>query len=92
MSRAILRTALCAISFAALAFAGSTASKAPKSRSQWPPENLSGKIEMVDTANHLLIVKDSDGATFDFKVTPTNENQGRRSKGHAGRSFVEDQR
>ncbi len=70
MRRAILRTALCAVGFAALALAGTTASKAEKPRSQWPPENLSGKIDIVDTTNHLLIVKDSTGTTFDFKVTP----------------------
>jgi hypothetical protein len=70
MSRAVIGTALCTLGFAALAFAGTTASKNDKPRSQWPPENLSGHIDMVDTANHLLIVKDSSGTTFDFKVTP----------------------
>lgn len=70
MSRAIVRTALCAVSFAALAFAGATTSKNNKPRSQWPAENVSGQIDMVDTAKHLLIVKNADGTTFDFKVTP----------------------
>ncbi len=81
MRRAILRTALCAVGFAALALAGTTASKAEKPRSQWPPENLSGKIDIVDTTNHLLIVKDSTGTTFDFKVTPATRIKEEGAKG-----------
>ncbi len=71
MSRAILQAALAALTFAVVtAFAGTAASKTSTLRSRWPAENLSGQIDLVDTTHHLLIVKDSNGTTFDFEVTP----------------------
>lgn len=36
---------------------------------RWPAENLSGQIDMVLPAQHLVVVKDSTGTTYDFVVT-----------------------
>lgn len=69
MNRAIVRAALGALTFAVLtASAGTTASKAPAHRMQWRAENLSGQIDIVDPAHNLVIMKDSNGTTFDFVV------------------------
>ena len=38
-------------------------------RSAWPPETLTGKITMVDPAEHLVVVQDADGVPFDMVVT-----------------------
>ena len=38
-----------------------------------PPETLTGKIVMVDPASRLVIVKDSQGTTFDMVVTKTTQ-------------------
>jgi hypothetical protein len=53
---------------AALTATAGTTSKAPAHRNQWPAENLSGQIDMVDPAHNLVIMKDSSGTTFDFVV------------------------
>lgn len=39
-------------------------------RSAWPPETLSGKITMVDPTQKLLVVRTSDGVSYDIVVTP----------------------
>ena len=38
-------------------------------RSAWPPETLTGKIMMVDPAQHILVIQDSSGVPFDMVVT-----------------------
>ena len=35
---------------------------------RWAPENLKGTISMVDPNMHLVVVRDSSGVPFDFKV------------------------
>lgn len=44
-------------------------SSAQAERSAWPPETLTGTIMMVDPAQHILVVQDSDGVPFDMVVT-----------------------
>jgi hypothetical protein len=39
-------------------------------RSMWPPETVSGKIEMVDPAAKLMVVEGPGGVPFDVVVTP----------------------
>jgi hypothetical protein len=69
MNRAIVRM-LGVLACAALtASAGTTVSKAHAHRTQWPAENLSGQIDIVDPAHNLVIMKDPSGTTFDFVVT-----------------------
>jgi hypothetical protein len=38
-------------------------------RSTWPAVTLKGKIILVDLAQHLIVVKDSEGVPFDLKLT-----------------------
>jgi hypothetical protein len=45
------------------------ADKTKAVRSNWPAENVSGSIDMVDPSQKLLIVK-GDQTIFDFVVTP----------------------
>jgi hypothetical protein len=76
----ILSGALCAllpaIPMAAADKAADTSGKTapihstPMMRSGWPAETLSGKICMVDLAQHLVVVDDSNGVPFDMKITP----------------------
>jgi hypothetical protein len=72
MIRNVIRLALSAFTFA-LVFAVA-ASAAPKTaatheyQTRWPAENLTGTIDMVIPAQHLVVVKDSTGTTFDFVV------------------------
>jgi len=40
-------------------------------RNAWPAEMLTGKIMMVDPAQHLLVVQDASGVPFDMVVTHT---------------------
>jgi long-subunit fatty acid transport protein len=44
---------------------------AKKARSAWPAESLSGKIAMVNTAAHRVVVMDASGTPFDMIVTPS---------------------
>ncbi len=44
---------------------------AKKARSAWPAESLSGKIAMVNTAEHRVVVMDASGTPFDLIVTPS---------------------
>lgn len=44
---------------------------AKKARSAWPAESLSGKIAMVNTAEHRVVVLDASGTPFDMIVTPS---------------------
>jgi hypothetical protein len=37
-------------------------------RSSWPPENLSGTINMVDPGRHLLVIE-TGGVPFDIVIT-----------------------
>ncbi len=39
-------------------------------QSAWPPEELTGKIMMVEPAQHLLVVQDASGVPFDLVITP----------------------
>jgi hypothetical protein len=39
-------------------------------RSAWPPENLSGTINMADPKEDLLVVQGPDGVPFDMTITP----------------------
>ncbi len=72
MRKSLIGMALGAFTFALLSpVAGLAAPKpAPAHRYQtrWPAENLSGKIDMVIPQQHLVVVKDSSGTTFDFVV------------------------
>ena len=44
---------------------------AKKARTAWPAESLSGTIAMVNTAEHRVVVTDSNGTPFDMIVTPS---------------------
>jgi hypothetical protein len=39
-----------------------------ETRQAWPPETLTGTISMVDTSQHILVVKDHSGVPFDIVV------------------------
>lgn len=50
----------------------STASQQAQAQVQrWPAENLKGTISMVDPNMHLVVVRDSSGVPFDFKIAPS---------------------
>ncbi len=51
------------------AWASTTTKSKPATR--WPAEQISGTLSMVDINNNLLIVRDSSGTPFDFKITPS---------------------
>lgn len=38
---------------------------------RWPAENLKGTVSMVDPSMHLVVVRDSSGVPFDFKIAPS---------------------
>jgi len=42
-------------------------------KTAWAPETLSGKIMMVDPAQHLAVVKGADGVPFDMIVTHSTQ-------------------
>jgi len=73
----ILASTACALLLAVpLTAANAPAAKANKSkpavtaiRSAWPPENLSGKILLVDPNQKLMVIETSDGVPFDMVVT-----------------------
>ncbi len=76
MKKTISRTALGALTFALLSAVSVYAAPKPNPASQnqrWPAENLSGTIDMVIPAQHLVVVKDSTGTTFDFVVNPRTQ-------------------
>lgn len=66
--------ALGAVAFSALLaipLAAATKSSTAKAKEQaWPAENLTGTIQSVDPAQHLVVVK-SDGVPFDIVVGPS---------------------
>jgi len=61
-----LGAAACAL-ILALPVAAASGPAAP--RSVWPAETLSGKVMMVDPAQHLLVMKGPSGVPFDMTVT-----------------------
>lgn len=69
-SRAIrMLEALAFSALLALPLTAATKSSTDKTKEQaWPAENLSGTIESVDPAQHLVIVKDANGVPFDLVV------------------------
>ncbi len=70
--RNVLGVVACAWLAAAVAAAGEKPTAAGKAiRNAWPPETLSGKIMMVDSARNLLIMNGPDGVPFDMVVTPS---------------------
>lgn len=59
----------------ALPLAAATKSATAKAQQQaWPAESLTGTIESVDPAQHLVIVE-SDGVPFDMVVGPSTRIQ-----------------
>ena len=42
-------------------------------KTAWAPETLSGKIMMVDPAQHLAVVQGADGVPFDMIVTHSTQ-------------------
>ena len=75
-----LSAAACALLLSVPAAAGeksvpathkTTKMAAKKVRSAWPAENLSGKIAMVNAAEHRVVVMDASGTPFDMIVTPS---------------------
>lgn len=38
---------------------------------RWPAENLKGTVSMVDPNMDLIVVRDSSGVPFDFKIAQT---------------------
>lgn len=74
MKGTTFRFAFCALTaamlFSATAWANTTTNpKAHGSILRWPAENLSGQIDMVLPDQHLIVVKDQSGTTFDLVVT-----------------------
>jgi hypothetical protein len=67
----VLGIVACAAFLALPLVAGQNAAPATghSSRSALPAETLSGTITMVDSALHLVVVKDASGVPFDIMVT-----------------------
>jgi hypothetical protein len=57
----------------ALPLAAAAASKTEAPRSVWPAETLSGRVMMVDPAQHLLIMKGPAGVPFDITITNSTQ-------------------
>ena len=76
-----MRTKLCFTAAAAMlaflpALAAATTGKTPEkgTRSASETEVMYGKIAMVDTQNHVVVVKDdSSGIPFDLEIKPDTE-------------------
>ena len=72
MKNKAIRT-LQAVAFSALlALPLAAAAKAPAQKAKqqaWPAENLTGTIESVDPAQHIVVIKTADGVPFDMVVT-----------------------
>lgn len=53
----------------ALPLVAATKSSTDKAKEQaWPAESLTGTIQSVDPAQHLVVVKDANGVPFDMVV------------------------
>jgi len=72
MRKTLMGMALGAFTFALLspvaALAVTKLAPTHQYQTRWAAENLSGKIDMVIPQQHLVVVKDSTGTTFDFVV------------------------
>jgi hypothetical protein len=53
-----------------LAIPGVAAEKSAAVRSAWPPETLSGKIDMVEPGQKIIVVQTVDKVPYDLVVTP----------------------
>ena len=75
----VLGTAVCTL---ALALPLCAAGKAKHERTAWPAEEMTGHITMVQPAQHLVVVTDAQGVSFDLRVTPSTRIRvdGRREK------------
>ena len=59
-----------AVSALLLAVPAVAAKKAATVREAWQAETISGKIEMVEPAQRLVVIEGSDSVPFDLVVTP----------------------
>jgi hypothetical protein len=64
---AMLGASACALMLAVPMVAAQQKANAP--RSAWAPENLTGRIDLVDPALHVVVVKGPGGVPFDIDVT-----------------------